>query len=71
MTPVAALLDAAAKRREENKERYAAFMASRGSQDIGDLSRGESLELFAIVLAAQAADAEVKVLRKLLTRLAP
>jgi hypothetical protein len=71
MTAVAALLDAAARRHEENRERYAAFMAEHGSRDISGLSREEARELFSILLAATGLDAEMRVLRKLIARLSP
>ena len=71
MTAVAALLDAAARRHEESRERYAAFMAEHGSRDISGLSREEVRELFFILLAQAGLDAEIKVLRRLSRRLLP
>ena len=69
MAAVAALLDAAARRHEENRERCAAFMAEHGSRDTSGLSREESRELFAILLAQAGLDAEMRVLRNVIERL--
>jgi hypothetical protein len=63
MTAVAALLDAAARRRDRLTADLAAFMAEHGSQDISGLSREEVRELFSILLAQAGLNAEIKVLR--------
>jgi|HubBroStandDraft_6_1064221.scaffolds.fasta_scaffold2560727_2 hypothetical protein len=55
MEPLCALFDAAARRHKENQARYAAaFVAAHGAQDIGELSREETRELFAICLMGKA-----------------
>jgi hypothetical protein len=64
-----ALLDAAARRHEENQARYAAaFVAAHGAQDIGELSREETRELFAICLMGSRLDAEMRALKRLIRR---
>jgi hypothetical protein len=69
MTPVAALLDAAAARRDRLEADLAAFMAAHGSRD--GLSREESLELFSILLRRAGLNAEMQVLANLIGRLSP
>jgi hypothetical protein len=64
-----ALLDAAARRHEENQARYAAaFVAAHGAQDIGEPSREETRELFAICLMGSRLDAEMRALKRLIRR---
>jgi hypothetical protein len=70
MNPLATLLSDAERRRDRHIADYTAFIAEHG-RDIGDLSREKSLELFAILLAQTALDAEIKVLTKLSRRLSP
>jgi hypothetical protein len=67
--PLFLLLDAVARQREQHQAGYATFMAAHGAQDIGDLSREESRELFAILLAQVRLDAEMRALRRLIGRL--
>jgi hypothetical protein len=71
MDPLATLLSDAEQRRARHMARYVAFMAEHSSQDIGDLSREESFELFSILLAAAGLDAELRVLRNLIGRFSP
>jgi hypothetical protein len=68
MSGPAALLDAAARRRDRHMADYAAFIAEHG-RDIGGLSHAEVCELFAILLAQAGLDAEMRVLRTLIERL--
>jgi hypothetical protein len=63
------LLDAVARQREQHQASYATFMAVHGAQDIGDLSREESRELFASRPAQVRLDAEMRALRRLIGRL--
>ena len=71
MIAVAALLDAAARRRDQLTADLATFTAEHDSRDIRGLSREECRELFSILLGQVALDAEMRVLRKLIRRLSP
>jgi hypothetical protein len=71
MQALSLLLDAAAKRRQQHQASYVAFMAAHDVRDIGELSREESRDLFAILLMQAGLDAEMRVLRKLIRRLSP
>jgi hypothetical protein len=69
MEPLCALLDAAARRHEANQARCAAaFVAAHGAQDIGELSREETRELFAICIMGSRLDAEMRALKRLIRR---
>ena len=68
MEPIKCLLDAVARQREQHREAYAAFMVAHGAQDIGELTREETRELFSICLMGARLDAEMAALRRLLGR---
>jgi hypothetical protein len=69
MEPLTLLLDEVARQREQNQARYAAVKAAHGAEDIGNLSRAEVRELFAILLAQVRLDAEMLTLRRLIGRM--
>jgi hypothetical protein len=68
MDPLALLMDDAERRRDRHQADYAAFMAEHGAQDIGELTREETRELFSICLMGARLDAEMAALRRLLGR---
>ena len=68
MDPLALLMDDAERRRDRHQSDYAAFVAEHGGQDIGELTREETRELFSICLMGARLDAEMAALRRLLGR---
>jgi len=56
-------------RADHNEERYAAFVAERGSRDVSGLSGEEARELFSILLTQAGLDAEMQVLQNVIERL--
>jgi hypothetical protein len=65
MNPLLLLLDDLVRRRDEHEARYAAFKATHGVQNIGELSQDEARELCTILLAATRLDCEMTILAKL------
>jgi hypothetical protein len=65
MEPLSPLLDDLVRRRDENEARYAAFKEAHGAQNIGDLSRDETRELFSILLAVHRLAFEWTILARL------